>query len=242
MKKIIMVLLTAAVIALAAVSFYFYKNSDAYVMDNRINESQTELFSSINPDSGGENLDNLAEGRKINPQITAWITIPGSNIDFPVVQCEDNEYYLSHDFEKNESYMGVPFLDCRNSPDFSDFNSIIYGHNISTGFMFHQLLDFKNEEFFNSHSFGYLTLTDKKYKINFIACLIIESDEFVYDITFLSQSEKTTFLKTIEQKAVQFRDFNSKMLESEQLCTLSTCSYEFSNARTVLIGYLEELT
>lgn len=240
MKKIIIILLTAAVLAFAA-AFYLYRNNSFNDMDAELYDSQAELFTDIKPTGDTLSDDYLAESRKINPQIVAWITIPDSEIDFPVVQCEDNEYYLSHDFENSESYMGTPFLDCRNSADFSDYNSIIYGHNISNNFMFAPLTNFKDNDYFDSHSFGYLTLTDTKCKINFIACAVIENDDFAYNTVFLSQKEKEVFLKTMKEKSVQLRDFNVEDVMEARLCTFSTCSYEFSNARTVLIGYIEPI-
>lgn len=250
MKKAIIIILTAAVLALAAVGFYHYENDKAGDKELEEYRRQTELFSGVKPetsevdeeDKPEQPVDYLAESKKINPQIVAWVTIPDSEIDFPIVQCEDNEYYLTHDFENNESYMGAPFLDCRNNPDFSDFNSVIYGHNISNKYMFYPLLNFKNKDYFDSHSYGYLTLTDKKYKINFIACAVIESDGFAYNTVFLSQKEREVFLKTAKEKAVCFGNFDPEELVDKSLCTLSTCSYEFSGARTVLIGYREEVT
>lgn len=230
-------MLTAVVILIAAVVFFLIK----YFISRDKNEfkNQTEIYREIKPNDN--NTDYLAKCRKINPQIVAWLSIPDTEIDFPVVQCEDNDYYLTHDFERKESYMGVPFLDYRNSGNFSDFNSVIYGHNISNKYMFYPLLNFKNTDYFNSHEFGYLTTTDKKYKIYFIACAVIENDGFAYNTVFLNDKEKKVFLKTIKEKAVQLKDFSTEELIDAEICTLSTCSYEFTDARTVLIGVLEEL-
>lgn len=250
MKKAIAFILTVAVIVLAAVGFYHYKNKMTDDKELEEYKLQTELFGDIRPktavgeedDDTEQSVDYLAEGRKVNPQIVAWLTVPDSEIDFPIVRCDDNEYYLDHDFENNVSYMGAPFLDCRNSADFSDFNSVVYGHNISNKYMFYPLLNFKNKDYFDSHVCAYLTLTDKKYRINFVACAVIESDGFAYNTVFLSEKERVLFLKTAKEKAVCSIDFEPEELADKEFCTFSTCSYEFSDARTVLIGYLEEIT
>lgn len=236
-KRKIMIILTVAVILLAAVVFFLVK----YFINNDKNEykNQTEIYREAKPDYS--DTDYLEKCRKINPQAVAWLNIPDTEIDFPVVQCDNNDYYLIHDFERKESYMGVPFLDYRNSGSFSDFNSVIYGHNISNRYMFYPLLNFKNTDYFNSHEFGYLTTAEKKYKVNFLACAVIENDGFAYNTLFLSDKEKKVFLKTIKEKAVQLRDFSNEELINAQLCTLSTCSYEFTDARTVLIGVLYEI-
>jgi sortase B len=157
------------------------------------------------------------------------------------VQCEDNEYYLSHGFTGEKTIYGSPFLDYRNSGDFSDFNSIIYGHNISNKYVFAPLLNFKNSDYFDSHPYGYLTLAHEKYRLNFLCSMVIESDGFVYNTVFTSKKEKETFLRDIEEKAACKRDFPDLDLKNTHFVVLSTCSYEFTNARTVLIGYLEEI-
>jgi sortase B len=238
-KKIILIFIAAAIFILAAVCVYIfypeYKESDDY-------NKKIKYFEEISPDNPNNNYDDKNAGllddlKNINSDICAWITIPDTNIDFPIVQCEDNEYYLSHDIEKNYSYMGVPFLDYRNNSDFSDFNSIIYGHNIKNRRMFSDINKFKTQEFFDTHTVGYLTLNDRKHTINFIACDVVESTSFAYTTVFLSDDEKDNFIENIRKNAVCMRNFDD--LKNKNLCTLSTCSYEFDNARTVLIGYID---
>jgi sortase B len=236
MRKAAIIVLSVLLIATVVIGLKLYRENDD---DTAEYNRMISYFSEIKPDTAEQN-DYLAEIRKINPDIAAWITIPDTDIDFPIVQCDDNEYYLSHDIEKNESYMGVPFLDYRNSGDFSDFNSIIYGHNIKNGQMFAGLTYFKQSDYFNSHTYGILTLADGMYRIEFIACDVLESDGFAYNVVFLSDKERKVFLKNIREKAVQMRDFSDDDLVNANLCTFSTCSYEFSDARTILIGYISE--
>ncbi len=240
-KKIAIIIITATVIGLVAVAVYVGINIIPQKKQEKEFAQIKSLFDEVNPENTAETEegDLLAEARRVNPDIVAWLTIPDSEIDFPIVQCGDNEFYLSHDFEGNSSYMGVPFLDYRNSNDFSDFNSIIYGHNISNKYMFYPLLKFKNQEYFDSHPYGTLTLSDGEYRINFIACAVIESDGFAYNTVFLSDREKEVFLKTVKEKGVCLREFDEEEVIKGRLCTLSTCSYEFDGARTVLIGVIE---
>lgn len=234
--------LTAAFLAATAV-FLFLRQSDSGENPDKEFDSQSSLYEQLKPqentDSGTDgDTDYLAGPRKINPDTVAWLTIPDTAIDFPVVQSEENEFYLNHDFEKNSSVYGVPFLDYRCNADFTDFNSIIYSHNIKGERMFAGLLRFQEEDYFDSHSCGYMTTEHEQYKINFIACLITESDSFIYNTVFLTEKEKIDFLNSIEKNAVQSRDFSD--LQNGKIVTLSTCSYEFENARTVLIGYFDE--
>ncbi len=187
-----------------------------------------------------EAVNYLAELQAVNPDVAAWLTVPGTVIDFPIVQGEDNVYYLTHNLEGERSKLGVPFLDVRCSRDFSDFNSVIYGHHISGGRMFSDLDKFREEEFFTEHGECTLITEKKLYKVRLIACLITPSDSFVYHTVFLSEQEKRVFLRDVSEKALWKRDFEAEALLDKQMLTLSTCAYEYDGARTVVIGFLEE--
>lgn len=250
-KKIFVSLLFAAMLFFAAFALYrLFLKTNANNTDEEavLNDSQVSFYKSIKPDAaddsdedgGEEAADYLAEARAVNPDIVAWLTIPDTKIDFPIVYSGDNSYYLSHNFEKKSSYMGCPFLDYRCETDFSGFNSIIYGHNISNKYMFYPLRYFTNADYFMNHDYGILTTADKIYRINFLGCAVIESDGFAYEAVFTGLTQKKVFLETLQEKAVNLRDFDAEEMTGERLVTLSTCSYEFDEARTVLIGYLEE--
>ena len=95
-----------------------------------------------------------------NHVISSWIYIPGTNIDYPVVQGIDNTIYLNYDAYGNESSYGAIFIDCNNAPDFSDYKTILYGHSMKDGSMFHQLHDFSSDEFAKDHPELYFYLPD----------------------------------------------------------------------------------
>lgn len=96
--------------------------------------------------------------KKINPEIIAWIRIPDTKIDYPVVQGTDNEYYLKHTFKKTEHVAGSIFLDKDNSPDFSNRKTILYGHNMKDGSMFQGLHKYESESYLQEHNKVYLYL------------------------------------------------------------------------------------
>ena len=96
--------------------------------------------------------------KKINSEIIAWIRIPDTKIDYPVVQGADNEYYLNHTFKKTEHVAGSIFRDKDNSPDFSNRKSILYGHNMKDGSMFQGLHKYENEQYLKTHNKVYLYL------------------------------------------------------------------------------------
>jgi sortase B len=233
------VLLCLAIV-FAAVGFWWRCQSNGDERQQAKEEAeQTALYTEIRPEQG---MDPLKKAQLVNPQVTAWITIPDTSMDYPVVQGDDNEYYLNHDLEGASSVLGVPFLDIRCDSDFSGFNSIIYGHHIKKERIFTPLTHFGEAEYFDAHESGWLITDTENYRIHFIACLILENGDFIYQTDFRTEEEKEMFLQNIKEKAVQIRDFEIGELIDRQFVTLSTCSYEFENARTVLIGYLESQT
>ena len=100
--------------------------------------------------------------KKMNPDIVAWIRIPDTSIDYPVVQGNDDSYYLTHTFKKTEHVAGAIFLDSDNNADFSDDKNIIYGHNMKDGSMFRGLRNFLDDEFLKEHHILYLYLPDEE--------------------------------------------------------------------------------
>lgn len=256
MKRYIKVIVLLAVVAAALLGtgmYFFLRESGAEKQEEIFFEQQIELYNRIRPQKTQMILDGNANSNDqtseqegylddclmVNSQTVAWLTIPDTVIDFPVAQCEDNSYYLTHNLEREESVYGVPFLDYRCNSDFSDFQSVIYGHNIRGERMFAQLLHFQEEDFFQQHDIGYLITNQQTYMIHWFACLIVENNDFIYHTVFLTNDEKAMFLKKVEQEAIQYQKIDAMYLQSKHLVTLSTCSYEFHEARTVVIGYLE---
>ena len=115
--------------------------------------------------------------RAINPDTVAWIRIEGTSLSLPVVQAEDNEYYLDHIFDGSRSSVGCPYLDCGNSPDFSDSCSIIYGHNRRNGAMFAPLLGYAEQSWFDEHPSVTLILPDGGYTVRIFSVLYADPDE-----------------------------------------------------------------
>ncbi len=233
LKTIICVLVI--LIALTGVALLLWQYW-LHIKEQRQIDKQQSLYVSAAPtDSGGYLADALA----INSDTVAWLTIPDTVIDFPIVQCDDNEYYLHHGFDKSEYSWGCPFLDYRCSGDFSDFNSIIYGHHIRNGQVFSGLVDFQSQSYLDAHPTGTLTLPDEICTITFIACVNVKSDSFLYSVVHPGRSDRKLYLQTIKEQALSKIDFKPSKLADERLVVLSTCSYEFSEARTALVGLIE---
>ncbi len=183
----------------------------------------------------------LSDALAVNPDTVAWIYIPDTEIDFPVMQTDDNEYYLRHAFSGLYSVYGCPFLDMRNNADFTDFVSIIYGHNTVNDTVFAPLLEFTDQEYLENHDSGLLILNDEIYRVNFFACSVTDSNSELYTVAFTSKAGKQAYIEEIKNTAVSFTDIDEE-LSDERLLLLSTCSEEYENARTILIGSLEQIS
>ena len=101
--------------------------------------------------------------------VIAWIRIDDTNINYPVVQGSDNAWFLNRNYKGDFATAGSIFLDYRNTKNFSDSFSIIYGHRMGNGEMFSDIQKFKNEEFFNSHQEGVLSLRERLLNLKIIA-------------------------------------------------------------------------
>ena len=140
----------------------------------------------------------------------AWLRINDTHINYPVMQADNNSHYLSHDYYDQPSVSGAIFLDYRNSADFSDYLSIIYGHRMNGNLMFSDVAKFANDEYFTQHLDGELELRNVKYRLRVIAYRDISVDALLYRKLFSNEW-----------------DF--------PVITLSTCSREIKGNRNVLV-------
>lgn len=173
-----------------------------------------------------------------NADIIAWIYCPDTPIHYPVVQGEDNSYYLRRLLDGEYNTNGTLFLDYRNSSDFGNFNSIIYGHHMKNGAMFGTLVKYKEQGYYDAHPFLYLLTPEQNYKVELIAGYVTSSDSELYSLAD-TQEEMAALLETATEKSTFVSE---TMADADDfLLTLSTCSYEYDNARYVVIGKLTKI-
>ncbi len=173
---------------------------------------------------------------KINEDVVAWLYQPDTNINYPVAQAGDNDYYLYRLLDGTWNGNGTLFLDYRNSSDFSDGNSIIYGHHMKTGDMFASLTKYKEQSYYDSHPFMYLTTPSQKFRVDFFAGCVVESNAAIYQ----SRSIASWLLDDYCSRST-FRPVDG-INKDGPILTLSTCSFEFENARYVMLGALVPLS
>ena len=186
----------------------------------------------------GEDNPTLKDLKKLNPDVKAWIQVPKTNIDYPVVQGQDDMEYINKNVYGEFELSGAIFLSCLNKDDFSDPYNLVYGHNMKNGGMFADVADFTNKEYFETHQKGKLYLTDATRKIRFFACMkVTAADAKIYHPDGYRKENLKDLLDYIQANAVQYRDVN--VADENSLIALSTCSEAETNGRVVLIGKLE---
>jgi len=176
--------------------------------------------------------DRLAEVRAQNPDAVAWLTIPGTRIDDPVVCGTDNDFYLKHDYLGNKDIAGAIYQDFRNTGSFAGRHSILYGHNMKDGTMFHNLRYFKEEDFARTNNRIILETLDGMTEWQVFASYVMTTDFYVIQTIFSGDAEYQKFIDTLIEKS-DF-DYGIDVTAEQQILTLLTCSYEVDNARFVV--------
>ena len=174
--------------------------------------------------------------RTVNEDIVAWITAEGLPIDLPVVQGEDNDYYLTHRFDREPNRLGTLFVDMHNQPDFTDKNTVIYGHNMNDGSMFASLVNYKSQEFYNDFPTMDLFTPQGDYTIEIFAGQLADGNDPFIQFDFKDDMDFMTYITTL--KVISTFESPVEVGVDDQIITLSTCTEEFDNARYVLYGRL----
>jgi len=170
-----------------------------------------------------------------NPDVVAWLYVPGTDVNYPILYREaDNEYYLRRDIDGREgSYDGV-FLDGDDAPDFSKLQNLMYGHHMKNGTMFTPLVNFKKKSFFEAHQRVYLYTPEHTYILKPLAALYTDAGEDKRRIEFSDRREFNAYVDQMT-KGCEFRDLPAEGID--KLFSFVTCSYEFNDARTILYCY-----
>ncbi|MCL2122313.1 MAG: class B sortase [Clostridiales bacterium] len=181
------------------------------------------------------------ELQELNEEVFAWISVFGTNIDYPITQGQDNWKYVNTSAEGRYSLTGSIFSDYRNSQDFRDYNSILYGHHMARNVMFGQIGSFKNKAVFDEHRYGNLYFDGKDYGIEFFAFLHTDAyDTGIFRANLVGEEQRQAHLDYLLAKAMYYRDIG--VTTGDHLLLLTTCSADSTNGRDVLVGRITEQT
>lgn len=249
MRKIINIILVAIIIVCLSIIGYKYYN---YNKDDKLNSEIQDLQPVINEasdsdnNSSGENdgqdqskdgdyvnSANEEELKSINSDYKMWIQIENTNINYPVVQSSDNDYYLKHNFRKESNISGTVFVESANDID-NDKNIILYGHNMRNGTMFNNITNYKEESFFNEDNKINIIMNNTLYEYEAFSVYVKNVSEVNLAIGFASEDEFINYAYNEAEESLYKKDVDFSA--EDNLITLVTCSYEFTDARTIVVA------
>lgn len=249
-KKVRTVLFLAlSVVLVVSLAVLFLKQRDYRKGESDYSEAQQEAKLKLPAESTAEQTENdpFAEALKntdfaalqqTNPDVCGWLLIPDTELSYPLVQGENNDYYLTHTWKKEYNTVGAVFLDCRVSEDFTDFNTIIYGHRMRNGSMFATLKYYVDQEYFEAHPCIYLALPDGVYCCKIFAAYEAGADSATYQRDFPDDEEKSAFIQSALDHSVITCDVTPTA--KDRIITLSTCTGQGYSTRWVVQAVLEE--
>lgn len=211
-----------------------------YVQERQAGEQYEELRETVKTESAAEETEKTELPEKApvevpvdfeslqahNPDIYAWITIPGTQVDYPVVQRPgDNSYYLTHNTDGEKSPEGAIFTEDYNSTDFTDPNTILYGHNMKNGSMFRSLHDYMDRSFFDENREVLIYLPDKILHYEIFAAYLYDSRHLMLSYDFDDPDVFAAYLEEIRgiRDMNSFVDTSVEVSGEDRIITLSTC-------------------
>lgn len=171
--------------------------------------------------------------KKVNEDIVGWIyaeAIP--EISYPVVQGEDNEYYLSHTAEKKKNSSASIFLDYTSSPDFSDAFTAVYGHNMKNKTMFGRLKSYREQEIYDQSPYLWILTPEAEYRYEIFSVCTVSVNDNVYELSNMQGEEGKSYLEKLQQKSEV--KSTVALTGNEPVIMLSTCTGNDSTRFVVL--------
>jgi len=188
--------------------------------DTEVPEETTKAVSVIDSPVDWEGL------WEVNPDVYAWITVPGTVIDYPILQhATDNTYYLYYNIDGSYGYPGCIYTENLNSKDFTDNNTVIYGHNMKNGSMFAGLHQFEDKNFFDGHQKVLIYTPEETYEYTIFAAYIYDDRHLLYSFDFANEDVYASYLDTIQSMRDLSANLRSDMTvtKEDKIITLATC-------------------
>lgn len=211
-------------ILIGMIAFSGYKIYKWYI-DNR---KSNELIEDIKESAGVSETDedtkiDFVSLKEKNIDTVAWVKVEGTDIDYPVVQAKNNDYYLNHSFDKSVNGAGWIFADYKNKFDGTDKNIIVYGHNRRDGSMFNSLKNILNPEWYNNDNNKYLIFITEQQNSKYEVFSVYQTENEEYYIkTDFSGNEYNEFIQRIKKRSI--KKYDVEISENDSILTLSTCA------------------
>ena len=239
-----LVVFVLAIAALGAIAFSYWQGQHAY---DTLAEEAFDAPSDVEGTSLADLTVDWDALRAINPDVVGWIYIPDTIVNYPIMYSGDDETYLTRDFYGNEggwwmADYGAVFLSGYNTPDFSDTNSIVYGHNLLNGSMFADVAKFADNGQFNSHRTVYLLTPQGNYRLTSFAVVNVFADDPLVQTSFASEQDYAAYVQDKIDRSIVTPDEGMPDAASiTQTFAFSTCDHDhYEDKRYVLFCSVAE--
>lgn len=180
---------------------------------------------------------------EINEDVYAWITVPGTVIDYPILQhATDNTYYLNYNIDGSYGYPGCIYTENMNAKDFTDNNTVIYGHNMKNGSMFAGLHQYEDGNFFMEHPQVLIYTPEKEFEYTIFAAYIYDDRHLMYSFDFTNEDVYASYLDTvlnIRDLSANIRD-DVTVTKDDNIITLVTCMSNQPDKRLLVQAVLND--
>lgn len=233
---IALVVFIYALVRLGMIAWEYAKGQRAY-------DKLEELAGSTDIGKNGELPEDFSVDfealKEINPDMVGWIRFENMDISYPIVHGTDNDYYLTHSFEKQKLKCGSIFMEAENAADFSDDNTFIYGHNMKDKSMFAKLNQFKDEQIYKENPEFLIYTEDGIYRYSIFSCYVADVSWDSFNYQFASEDEYGAWLQKVKDRSLY--DTGVTPTQEQKTVTLMTCTSAGDNYRFLVHGTLTEV-
>lgn len=240
--RIALAVFLACAVALAAIGVSYWLGQNKYDKASEsalvVNDTKASLLADMAVDWNAL--------RAINPDTIAWIVVPGTEINYPIVRTSNNDVYIKTDFYGETNWFvsyGALFLDEACSADFKDQNSFVYGHNMENGAMFAAIAGFEDDAVFNDHRTVYLLTPKGNMRLTTFALDHVAADDALVQPNVGTASELQGYLQDkLDRSVVQPKGMFPSLKDIAKTFVFITCDNLPSDGRFVLYCYVAEST
>lgn len=251
-KMLYIFLVAACILCIGVLLFFLKKDQEEELTAEQQQEQILEEFTQdVTPEAEASEKLELAELPidfeglwEINPEIYAWIEVPDTKINYPILQHEgeDQGYYLTRDLYGKSNQAGSIYTEDYNNKDFQDYHTVLYGHNMKNGSMFHNVRYFADREFFEEHRELYVYMPEKILKYEIIACYEYDDRHLLGMFDYDDMEAYGEYLEEIMNPRSMYAMIREgwELDTDDKLLTLSTCIANKPNNRRLLQAVLVE--
>ena len=255
-SKLIIILAVVLVLAAAGgVGFYMQaskekakvaaeeaKTADPDKTQERYEKLKEQATVKEDPNDPMNRKIDFAALQEVNPDVYAWIWIPGTNVDYPILQSETepDEYYLNHTIEKKEGLPGTIYTEKYNAKDFTDPVTIVYGHDMKNGSMFANLHLYEDQAFFDANPYIYIYMPNQALKYRIFATVVFDDRYILGNYNFLDPEDFQMYLDELRSSINGHVNNDVNVTQESGILTLSTCIATSPNERWMVNATREQ--